>query len=322
MQFQGLSQSFGGASLPRDSHLVQALAAQEGDEALENDQQEERRLRRAARQHKREKERARLQRQRDRRPSNLESFLEEDEEHRDHHDEEQALLSGDDEEDSDDEDSDIEDHRGSGEASTSAAPARRKLSVRSGWSGRLTAHTPISPNAAAHANLSGFASMIAGQPSEFTPLLAVPSAAGNRKASISTLTPRPLQRLYKGPTVSPARKVCMDYLFFSQLSLMSSFSPGTPHSHMVHDTSFPHTYLGILAASSHNLLSRPSRPCRISSQFSRQYDNQCLRSELDSGFMCTSIRLVPSLFHTDMFAITHAGRTGYTLQSSIFIAKS
>lgn len=209
MQFQGLSQSFGGASLPRDSHLVQAIAAQEGDEALENDELEERELRKAARQRRRDARKAATERQkaRERQPSTLESFLEEPEE-RDHpRREEEALLSGESDDDASDEDELTHETSALDATSSSAVhagPSKRKMSVKSAWSRRLSAAAP--------ANQSGFASVIAGAASEFTPLLGVPSAS-NRKASISTLTPRPLQRLYKGGApVSPARKVSVSAL--------------------------------------------------------------------------------------------------------------
>lgn len=206
MQFQGLSQSFGGASLPRDSHLVQAIAAQEGDEALENDELEERALRKVARQRRKDARKAAVERQRarERQPSTLESFLEEAEERDAHaihrHEEEEALLSAESDDESDDEE--LAGH-GTSALDTSSAihagPSSRKMSMKSAWSRRLSVAAPASQ--------SGFASVIAGAASEFTPLLGVPSAS-NRKASISTLTPRPLQRLYKGGApVSPARKV-------------------------------------------------------------------------------------------------------------------
>lgn len=204
MQFQGLSQSFGGASLPRDSHLVQAIAAQEGDEALENDELEERELRKLARERRREARKAAIERQkaRERQPSTLESFLEEGEERDAHaihrHEEEEALLSGESDEDSDDDDY----VRGTSALDTAssiqAGPSKRKMSIRSAWSRRLSVAAP--------ANQSGFGGLIAGAPTEFTPLLGVPST-GSRKASVSTLTPRPLQRLYKGGApLNPARK--------------------------------------------------------------------------------------------------------------------
>lgn len=210
MQFQGLSQSFGGASLPRDSHLVQAIAAQEGDEALENDELEERALRRLSRQRRQEAKKARVERERarERQPATLESFLEEPDEERHRRDEEDAaLLSGDSDEDSDNDDEDTGHPNGQGtsalDASTpysAGASLKKHTSNRSSWARRISIAAPV--------NHSGFSGIVAGPASEFTPLLGVPTTPNNRKASISTLTPRPLQRLYKsGAPVNPARKV-------------------------------------------------------------------------------------------------------------------
>lgn len=216
MQFQGLSQSFGGASLPRDSHLVQAIAAQEGDEAWENDELEERALRRVARERRRDARKAAIERQkaRERQPSTLDNFLEEAEERDAHaihrHEEENALLSGESDEDSDEDDEDGLVRQTSGAHGSTSGIHAGAASIKSAWSRRLSVAGP--------ANQSGFGGIIAGAPaSEYTPLLGVPQTT-HRKASISTLTPRPLQRLYKsGDPVNPARKVSLHTIWLFAL---------------------------------------------------------------------------------------------------------
>lgn len=190
MQFQNnaLSQSFS-ASLPRDQFLISAFTPADEEEAAQSDELEERRLR--------NEERKRQRENRSRRPSTLHSFIS-GERPLSPQEEEQS----DDEEALDDEDESYLDGDSDEEArvlgtSTSSAAARGKLGSSLGV-----------PPAHLNSSLNGSVGRASGRnvhPTESSPLLG--SSIAGRRASMATLTPGPLQRVFKGPSANPSRKV-------------------------------------------------------------------------------------------------------------------
>lgn len=183
MQFQALSTSYG-ASNPRDQFIIQALSSRDAAERDEDDEREERRLR--------AQEQKRLREERKRRPSVLSSYIADSEQ-----------LEPFDEEEGDEAALEDASFAGSDDEESARAPALRSENDNDG--DRLSPRK--SPSSQQHLGVharrpsSGSSKKPPHSPSESTPL--IPS----RRLSTSTLTPKPLQRVFKSPTVGATRKV-------------------------------------------------------------------------------------------------------------------
>lgn len=191
MQFQGLSASYGASSLPRDQFIIQAFASADTEEQHEADTEEERALRL---QHQR-----RLREERKRRPSALSSYISE----------EGRLTPTTEEEDEEalslDEEEDDDEPEGPAHNNAARSPGASLTIPQNTGSAYLLPQPPglTAGGVARKQSTTSFGrlgSKTTGN-SESTPLLA------QRRASIATLTPGPIQRVFKGSSPSASRKV-------------------------------------------------------------------------------------------------------------------
>lgn len=197
MQFtNALSQSYS-ASLPRDEFLAAAFTPADEEVQQRADKLEERRLRR--------QERAKLRQKRGRRPSTLHSFILGD--HEDPLLEESSEDSGDDGEDDDlgsvfDEESALDN-----ESRVSGAPSARQGATGGRYGATTTSSDAgLLPPPSITGNGRKLSQKSARRPSVLSPI-GENTALLSRRASMATLTPKPLQKIFTaGATVNASKK--------------------------------------------------------------------------------------------------------------------
>lgn len=195
MQFttNALSSSYS-VSLPRDEFLAAAFTPADEAEQLRADKLEERRLRRLAREKQRQK--------RSRRPSTLHSFILGDN-HEDPLLEQSSEDSEDDEEDHDELGSVFDEESAfDGESRVSGATSNRQ--GRYGATS-TTSDAGLLPPSTAVNNGRKLSTKSSRRPSALAPI-GENTALINRRASMATLTPKPLQKIFTGPTSNASRK--------------------------------------------------------------------------------------------------------------------
>ena len=306
MQFHNnaLSASYS-ASLEAESFLAQSLTRRPEDEEAaarqaKSDAREERQLRRRERQKRLEN--------RQRRPSTLHNFIlgaddridttldeedeDDDETDDDEEDDDQALEAG-----------------GSVFDDESVAPdnasriSGRHSHLRHSVNGTGGSESLAPPNALASSTSSigggggrKLSMKSSRRPSTLAPIGEGTPLLSSRRASMATLTPRPLQKLFKGPTASASKKVGLAFgqpsrvaARYSPASVyhpLLSINTGIYHPRMVHHPHLPHPSSRILASPRNHRLCRSSRYSRACRVFPGQHDHERLRAIHHPGSLC------------------------------------